>query len=75
MNTLLKRLLPFSFLGITLVVFVVGIVLLSYLLIVGAIVGFILFLIAWVKEKIFPQRQMMHRPRHHRTGRTIDHDD
>ncbi|EKD72481.1 MAG: hypothetical protein ACD_45C00664G0001, partial [uncultured bacterium] len=60
MNTLLKRLLPFIFLGITLVVFVVGIVLLSYLLIVGAIVGFILFLIAWVKEKIFPQRQMMH---------------
>ncbi|EKD54195.1 MAG: hypothetical protein ACD_60C00117G0001 [uncultured bacterium] len=74
MNTFLQRLIPFIFLGILLVLFVVGVILFSYLLIVGAIVGLILFLIAWVKEKFFPGHKAL-KPKHPRSHRTIDHRD
>lgn len=69
MNSFFTRLVPFIFIGIMLVVLAIGIILFSYLLILGAIVGLILFLVSVVKEKLFPK------PSHpaKRSGRTIDH--
>jgi hypothetical protein len=57
-----------------LVILVIGFILLSYLLIWGAIVGMVLFLIAWIKEKLFPTRQMT-RTEKSQSGRIIDHDE
>lgn len=66
------RLIPFIFLGITIVLLVAGLILLSYLLIYGAIVGLILFSIAWIRDIIFKNKSppIVKKPR----GRTLDHD-
>lgn len=73
MPSFFKRLIPFIFLGVMMVLLVVGIIALSYLLMVGAIVGLILFAIAWLKETFFkspPPKNLKHK-----SGRTIDHHD
>ena len=74
MKNLLAKILPFLFLGIMLVILVVGFILLSYLLIWGAIVGLVLFVIAWIREKLFPSRQLTKTTKP-KSGRIIDHDD
>ena len=78
MNKLINRIVPFIFLGIILVVLGIGIILLSYLLILGAIVGLILFLVGWIKEKFFPTTEITHYKKQDNTpekpGRTFDHD-
>jgi hypothetical protein len=66
---ILTRLVPYIFLGIILVVFVLGIILFSYLLILGGVVGLILFVIQWVRERLFKSKQLI-KPR---GGRTFDH--
>jgi hypothetical protein len=53
------------------VLFIVGIVLLSYLLIFGAIVGVFLFFIQWLREKLFFKPSS---PKNKEKGHTIDHD-
>ncbi|HSW69162.1 MAG TPA: hypothetical protein VLI69_03245 [Gammaproteobacteria bacterium] len=75
MNNLFQRLMPFLFLGIMLVVLVAGLILLSYLLIWGAIVGLVLFLIAWIREKFFPTRQLTKSDKKRTSNRIIDHED
>lgn len=60
--------MPFIYLGILIVLFVVGLVLLSYLLIFGAIVGLCLFAFTWLREKLFNNKE------NKKSGRTIDHD-
>ena len=74
MNNLTSKIVSFLFLGMMLVILVAGFVLLSYLLIWGAIVGLVLFVIAWLREKLFPSRQMtqVDKPE---SGRIIEHDD
>ncbi|HEX2548952.1 MAG TPA: hypothetical protein VHM20_03925 [Gammaproteobacteria bacterium] len=68
----MHRLAPFIFIGIMIVLFAVGIIILSYLLIFGALVGVVLFLIAWIKDKL---TQKTHYPevKKPRKGQTIDH--
>lgn len=75
MNKLMSKVLPFFFVGILLVILVVGFVLLSYLLIAGAVVGLVLFLLAWIKEKLSPERHLTKTDSSKKTGRTIEHDD
>jgi len=73
---MLDRIVPFIFLGMALVALVAGFVLFSYLLIFGALVGFVLFVILRIKEKFFPDKNkttQYHEPT--RTGRIIEHDD
>jgi hypothetical protein len=72
MQTLLARVMPFLILGIMIVILVVGIVVLSYLLVFGAVIGLFLFGIAWFKEKLFPSKLPTRRPKQ---GQTFDHDD
>ena len=74
MTRLFARLLPFLYLGIVIVLFAIGIILFSYLLILGAVVGFILFFATWIKEKFFPGKAMS-QPKATKVGRTFEHDD
>jgi hypothetical protein len=71
MEPFLARLLPFMFLGILTVLTVVGIILFSYLLIFGAAVGFILFVVAWIKGLFTRKNQRLVR---HKQGRIIEHE-
>ena len=70
----MQRIIPFIFLGIFIVLFVVGLIILSYILIYGALVGLVLFMLSWLKEKFFPKKAS-NLPTKKRKGRTIDHDD
>lgn len=69
----MQRLIPFIFVGIMIVLFAVGIIILSYLLMLGAIIGLVLFAIAWIKEKL-TRKNNYPEIKKNRTGRTIDHD-
>lgn len=71
----LAPLIPFLMLGVGIVVFAFGIILLAYLLIFGAIVGMAIFLIAWVRAKFFPKKEITTYQRKERKGQTIDHND
>jgi hypothetical protein len=53
MQQWLKQITPFIFLGIALVVFTFGMILLSYLFIFGAAVGLLLFIVNWIKKRFF----------------------
>jgi hypothetical protein len=75
MNNLLERLMPFLMIGIMLVLFVAGIILFSYFLILGAIVGGVLFLVAWFRERFFSTKQIKKVKRPPTPGITIDHDE
>lgn len=57
MTPLISRLVPFIFLGFALTALAFGIILLAYLFFFGAIIGIILFLFAWIKEKFFPKKE------------------
>lgn len=70
----INQLIPFIFAGIALVAFAFGILLLAYLFLFGALVGFVLFLAAWIRQKFFTPKSIMKRPSH-KPGRTIDSDD
>lgn len=72
MGSFFERLVPFIFLGIFIVLIVVGFVILSYLLIFGALVGLALFTMAWIKNKFFPSKQMT---KNRREGIVINQDD
>ena len=71
MRKLINRFIPFVLIGIAFVAFVFGIMLLSYLFLIGAIVGFILFMIHWIREKFFTSKKSPSRQK----GRTIDSDE
>ncbi len=72
-RSFLERLLPFILLGIMIVLGVVGIVLFSYLLIFGALIGLILFIVAWV-QGLFQSKQKKASRLQQKRGRIIDHD-
>lgn len=74
MPSLFNRLMPFIFLGIMLVLAIVGVILFSYLLIFGAIVGIILYAIAWLRS-LFSHKKNKHlKTQETKKGRIIDHD-
>lgn len=68
------RFIPFLSMGLAIVVFVIGIVIFSYVLIFAAIVGLVLFVIAYIRTQFFKQKT--HRLyRKNQSGRTIDYDE
>lgn len=78
LDKVLAAILPFLFAGITIVLFVVGIIIFSYILLFGALVGLILFIIAFIFMKIKMhqlRKQFKQSSVSSRKGRTIDHDD
>ena len=72
MQSLFARIIPFIFLGIMIVLLVAGVIILSYLLIAGAIIGLILFAVAWVRDRFFNHKPNSTMPK---KGRTLDHRD
>ncbi len=67
------QIIPFIFLGIFLVLMVVGFIIFSYLFIIGGIVGLILFSLFWLYTKILNRKiQKNSAPKH--KNRTIDHE-
>jgi hypothetical protein len=70
MQKLLNQLMPFLLIGIAIVAFAFGIILLAYLFLFGAILGFILFITAWIRNKFFPSKKSI-KP----SGRVIDSDE
>lgn len=74
MKNVVAKIVPFLFLGVMLVILVAGVILLSYLLIWGAVVGLVLFLIAWIREKLFPSKQLVESQKP-KAGRIIEHED
>lgn len=72
MQRLFNQLIPFIFIGIAIVAFAFGIMLLAYLFLFGAMVGLVLFLISWIKQRFFTKKTIT-KPK--RNGRTIDSDD
>lgn len=52
-SALLMKIMPFIGIGIFLVVLIVAFVLLSYVLLIGAVVGLVLFVVAYIKQTFF----------------------
>lgn len=73
MRRFFNQLIPFIFIGIALVAFAFGIFLLSYLFLLGAIVGLMLFAISWIRDKFFRSKNMIVKPK--KKGRIIDSSD
>jgi len=69
----LNQLIPFILIGIALAAFAFGIMLLAYLFLFGAMVGFILFIVAWIREKFFLKKTITKTKK--TTGRIIDSND
>ena len=74
MKKLLSQILPFIVLGIALIAFAFGIMLLVYLFIFGALAGLVLFIISWIRHNFFhtqrPRNTSIHKP-----GKIIDTDE
>ncbi len=75
MGSLITRIIPFIFLGVMIVLLVAGIIVFSYLLMVGALIGLVLFAFSWIKNRLFRDKSNLPANPKTKTGRTIDHDD
>ena len=69
MQKFIERFMPFLVMGIAIVVGIVGIIFLSYVLIWGALIAGILYLVAWISSKFKKQAK-----NEERKGRTIEHE-
>jgi hypothetical protein len=74
MRRLISLLLPFFLLCVVLSAFVLGMILLSYLFIFGALAGIVLFFIAWIRKTFFPPKILV-KPPQKQAGRIIDSDE
>lgn len=69
------RFLPFLIAGLTIVLFVIGLIIFSWILIIAAIVGFVLFLISAISAKFSKTRTFQEELERQEHGRTVDHED
>lgn len=74
MQRIVEKIAPFIFIGIALVAFGFGLIILAYLFLIGAVVGLILFMVNWIREQVLKKKQGQI-SKDSRTGRTIDSDD
>ena len=75
MQRLINRIIPFLLLGVAIVAFAFGIFLLAYLFLLGAIVGLVLFIITFIREKFFPSKELAKKSPKNASGRIIDSND
>ena len=75
LQKLFKSLTPFVFIGIAIVAFTIGFIVLAYLFIFGAVVGIILFFVNWLRAKLATHQQVPMPKPIHKSGRVIDSDD
>jgi hypothetical protein len=71
MQSFFARLIPFILLGVAIVAFVLGMIVMAYVFVFGALLGMAIFAIAWVRTKFFPNNTKGVVKR----GRTYDHND
>lgn len=75
-STLFARLLPFLWVGILLVLAFIGIIFFSYVLILGAFVGLVIYGIAYLRSKFFPKKpKTVVEQSTQEQGRTFDYKD
>jgi hypothetical protein len=74
MRSFIYKIMPFIVLGITLFILIAGIIILSYVLIFGALIGLILFAVNWLRDKLSPKGPPVSK-KVEKEGRIIDHDD
>lgn len=67
-----NRLKPFILAGILLVVLAFGLVILAYIMLIGALAGLVLFAISWIRQRFF---QTHEKKPPQPSGRIIDSDD
>jgi len=72
MRRFINQLIPFLIVGIVIIAFAFGIILLAYLFLFGALVGFFLFFINWIRHKFFAPKKIIVKTK---SGRIIDSDD
>ncbi len=72
MKPLFKPFIPFILFGIAIITFVLGIMLLTYIFIFGALIGLVLMLISRIREKFFPTPTTLAKKPKKYSGRTID---
>jgi hypothetical protein len=72
MQAFISRLIPFILLGVALVAFFLGMLVMAYVFVFGALLGMALFAVAWVRQKFFSGKSK--RLVRSRQGRTIDHE-
>lgn len=75
MKPIMQKIAPFIAAGIFIVALTFGLVLLAYLFVFGAILGSVLFVINWAKEKFFKKNKQQETPPSQPSGRVIDSDD
>jgi uncharacterized membrane protein len=76
-SPIMQKLSPFLGLGIVLVFFVLAIVFLSYVFVIGAVIGLVLFVITWVRNA-FSKKQPVNSPQADNSphiGNVYDHDE
>lgn len=74
MGRLIRLLLPFFLIAIILCAFVLGMIVLSYLFIVGAVAALALMVITWIRKTFFPPKIRV-KPTQKQSGRIIDSDE
>lgn len=74
MKSPLEYIAPFFITGIAIVVFVIGFFIFSYILIFAAIVGLVLFVIAYIRVRFFMSKDMHQTTVKKEQGRLIEHD-
>lgn len=72
MRELIEKVAPFFIIGIGIAMAVALLVIFSYILIWGLLIGSVLGLIAWIKTRFFPAPSQNRTPHE---GRIIEHDD
>ncbi len=72
----MNRLASFIGMGIFLVLLVVGIIVFSYIILIGAAIGLVLFAIAYVRARFFNRaKQTTPKENSPESGRVIEHDE
>lgn len=74
MKNSLHKLTPFIIFGIMIFIFIAGLVILSYILIFGALIGLVLFVAQWLRDKLISRKSNLP-TKTERKGRIIDHDE
>ena len=81
MNKLTAKIMPFLTLGVMLMVFIIGLIFFSYVIIIAAILGLILFTVGYIRGKWLMRKfkqQAQQQPQQNtpkEQGRIIEHDE
>jgi uncharacterized Tic20 family protein len=73
-NKILEAILPYLYLGITIALMIGFLIILSYVFIWGILIGFIIYIGVFIKERFFSKNKTVTNKKKHK-GRVIDHDD